>query len=157
MTRVKPSMLPPTIITAPTSATARPKAVSAIINTAKRSCSSISRADKNGPAPSERSWSPPLRRASITNRRESAAMSGTTNTVCAITMAVGVKSKPHSPSGPERDSNKYTSKPTTTEGKASKVLTNHTSNAWPGQRATAKPAPKLRPKTMPMRQALALT
>ena len=48
ITRVKPSMLPPTIITAPTSAMARPKAAISTVSTAQRSCTSISSAQVSG-------------------------------------------------------------------------------------------------------------
>ena len=106
ITRVTPSMLPPTIITAPTSAIARPNAVSSIVTTAQRSCSSISSAPASGPAPIERSWSPPSRSASATTWRDSAATTGSTRIVCAMTIAVGVNRMPHAPSGPLRDSSR---------------------------------------------------
>jgi hypothetical protein len=106
MTRVTPLMLPPTIITAPTSDTARPKAVKPTVSTARRSCSNISSAAVKGPAPSERSWSPPSSSASCTSRRVNAVISGSTSTACAITIAPGVKSRPKDPSGPARDSSR---------------------------------------------------
>ena len=58
MTRVNPSMLPPTIITAPTSDTARPKAVISTVSKAYRSSQAISRLRMPSPAPSELSCSP---------------------------------------------------------------------------------------------------
>ena len=106
MTRVTPSMLPPTIITAPTSAMARPKAAISTVITAQRPCTSISKAQVTGAAPIERSWSPPSRQASPTNWRVSAATIGSTSMVCAMTMAVGVNRMPHEPSGPLRDSSR---------------------------------------------------
>jgi len=59
--------LPPTIITAPTSDTARPNAGSKIVATAQRSCSSISAAQTSGLPPIERNWSPPSRKLSAIN------------------------------------------------------------------------------------------
>ncbi len=106
MTRVTPSMLPPTIITAPTSETARPNAVSSTVTTDQRSCTSMSSARVSGPAPIEPSWSPPSRRLSATSWRESAAMIGRTRMVWATTIAAGVKRMPHEPSGPLRDSSR---------------------------------------------------
>ena len=38
--------------------------------------------------------------------RVSAAMIGVTSTVCAMIIAGGVNSRPHEPSGPERDSSR---------------------------------------------------
>ena len=157
ITRVTPSMLPPTIITAPTSATARPKAVSSTVTTPKRRCTSIRSALSHGPAPIERSWSPPSARPSSTRRRVSAAISGTTRMLCATTMAVGVKRMPRLPNGPDRLSSRYTSSPTTTEGSASNVLTPHTATRWPGKRATASQLPSARPNNAPTAQAVRLT
>ncbi len=106
ITRVTPTMLPPTIITVPTSEIARPNAVSMIVSRPKRSCTSISSALVSGPAPSERSWSPPSCIASTTSRRASAAINGMTSRVCATTIALGVNRMPKAPSGPERDSSR---------------------------------------------------
>ena len=106
ITRVTPSMLPPTIITAPTSEIARPNAVSITVATAQRSCSSINSAQVKGRAPIERSWSPPSRKLSCTSWRESAAITGSTKIVCAITIALGVNKMPIAPSGPLRDSSR---------------------------------------------------
>ena len=106
MTRVKPSMLPPTIITAPTSAMARPKAAISTVSTAQRSCTSISSAQVSGAAPIERNWSPPSRSESPTSWRVSAATIGSTRMVCAMTIALGVKRMPQEPSGPLRDSSR---------------------------------------------------
>ena len=83
---------------------ARPNAISSSVTTAQRSCSSISSARRSGRAPIERSWSPPSRSASTTTWRASAATTGTTRIVCAITIAGGVKRMPHEPSGPLRES-----------------------------------------------------
>ena len=106
ITRVKPSMLPPTIITAPTSAMARPKPVSSAVITPRRSCTSSKAAVAAEPAPRDRSWSPPSAKADSTRRRANAAISGTTRMLWAMTMAVGVKRMPQDPSGPERDNSR---------------------------------------------------
>ena len=106
MTRVTPSMLPPTIITAPTSAMARPNAVSRIVSTANRSCSSSTAPACSFVAPNECNWSPPSRSASSTSRRDSAAISGRTRMLCAMTIAVGVNRMPSGPSGPARDNSR---------------------------------------------------
>ena len=94
ITRVTPSMLPPTIITAPTSAIARPKAASSTVSSAQRLVPASAARRCSGRAPSERSWSPPSRSASPTSWRVSAATIGSTRIVCAITIAVGVNRMP---------------------------------------------------------------
>ena len=77
-------MLPPTIITAPTSAIARPNAASTMVTSEKRrSCSSAS-AETTGPAPSDWNCSAYSRHASATACRASAAISGKTSTAWAI-------------------------------------------------------------------------
>ena len=112
----------PTIITAPTSEMARPKATSKTVRTPQRSCSNNSAARMPAPAPMEANCSPPSRSALSTKRRDKAAIKGTTKRLCAMTMAVGVNKIPHSPKGPARDSIKYTINPSTTEGMANKVF-----------------------------------
>ena len=74
-----------------------------------------------------------------------------------MTIAVGVNKMPQAPSGPARDSSRYTASPTTTEGSASSVFSNHTSAPWPGKRATASAAPKASPMAAPNKQAVPLT
>ena len=74
-----------------------------------------------------------------------------------MTMAVGVNRMPQEPSGPERDSSRYTTKPTTTEGSASKVFSTPTTKPWPGKRTTANQAPRASPMPAPSRQAVPLT
>ena len=66
--------------------------------------------------------------------RDSAAMIGVTRTVCAITMACGVNSRPHSPSGPERDSNRKIASPTTTGGRPISALRKTMTASRPGKR-----------------------
>src|SRR5574343_386057 len=66
ITRVKPSMLPPTIITAPTSETARPKAVTKVVTRAMRSSQASSRLRSKVPAPSDAHCSPCWRSTSST-------------------------------------------------------------------------------------------
>ena len=94
ITRVTPSMLPPTIITAPTSAAARPKPASTTVSSEKRMSHRSVSAAVHLRAPSERSCSRYSRQASSTICRESAAMIGRIRIVCAITIAVGVKRMP---------------------------------------------------------------
>ena len=43
-------------------------------------------------------------------------MIGAISTVCAMTIPAGVNSQPSAPSGPLRDSSRYTTSPTTTGG-----------------------------------------
>ena len=106
MTRVTPSMFPPTMITAPTSAAARPKPASTIVTSEKRRSQSSVTAAPNRFSPSERSCSRYSSQASSTTCRESAATIGVIRIVCAITIAVGVNSSPNAPSGPARDSSR---------------------------------------------------
>jgi len=70
---------------------------------------------------------------------------GKTKTACANTIALRLKSQPKKPNGPERDSIKYTNKPTTTEGKANKVLSTVNTASRPAKRATPNQAPKTKP------------
>ena len=60
-----------------------------------------------------------------------APMIGVTSTVCAITIASGVNSRPNGPSGPERESNRKTDSPTTTGGKPIRALSTTTSGSRP--------------------------
>ena len=103
MTRVTPSMLPPTMITAPTSAAARPNPASTIVTSEKRRSQSSVIAAPNLLSPSDRSWSRYSSHASSTTWRESAATIGVIRIVWATTIAVGVNSSPSAPSGPARD------------------------------------------------------
>ncbi len=104
MVRVKPSILPPTMMTAPTSAAARPKPASSAVTRLKRA-SQISVATRpSGPtfiAASSSRYS--IHRSSMV-WRVSAAMIGATRMVWAMIIACGVNRRPHDPSGPERDS-----------------------------------------------------
>ena len=109
------------------------------------------------PAPSEANCSPCCKSASSTTCRVSAVTTGITSTTWAITMAWKVNIQPRKPSGPERDSSKYTTKPTTTDGKASKVFSTVNTMCRPGKPDTPSHAPTSRPTPQPIRQALALT
>ena len=73
MTRVTPSMLPPTIMTAPTSDAARPKPASTIVTSEKRRSQSSVGAAPSFVSPSERSCSRYSCHASATTCRDSAA------------------------------------------------------------------------------------
>ena len=94
ITRVTPSMLPPTIITAPTSEAARPKPASTIVTSEKRRSHSSVSAAPSRVSPSERSCSRYSSHASATTWRDSAAIVGVIRIVCAITIAVGVNRMP---------------------------------------------------------------
>ena len=105
MTRVTPSMLPPTMMTAPTSAAARPKPASTTVTSEKRvSQSSVPpRPSASRPASAAARVFVPgvldhLARQRGDDRRH--------EIVCAITIAVGVNRRPSSPSGPARDSSR---------------------------------------------------
>ena len=104
ITRVTPSMLPPTIITAPTSAIARPNPASSTVASEKRVSHSSVSAALTVPAPSDVSCSRYSVHASATIWRDSAAMIGAIRIVCAMTIAAGVNRMPNAPSGPARDS-----------------------------------------------------
>src|SRR5690625_269832 len=62
-----------------------------------------------------------------------------------MTMAVGVNSKPYDPSGPARDSVRYTASPTTTGGNPMKALSTTMSRLRPANCHSATAAPIGRP------------
>ena len=103
ITRVKPSILPPTTMTAPTSALARPKPASSTVSSAKRPSQSSVGTARQGPAPKERNCSAYSSQSCSIAWRDSAARIGVISRVWAITMAPGVNSSPSPPSGPLRD------------------------------------------------------
>ena len=74
-----------------------------------------------------------------------AAMIGVTRTVWAITIAVGVYSKPSGPSGPLAESIRYTASPTTTGGSPMNAFTVTIKVPLPGNRRTASKAPSGNP------------
>ena len=82
---------------------------------------------------------------------------GSTSRVWAITIALNVKSHPRAPKGPLRDSSRYTTSPTTTEGTASMVLSNASTAPRPANRATPSHAPSTTPAPQASRQAVPLT
>lgn len=61
--------------------------------------------------------------------------------VCAITMAVGVKSSEREPSGPERERAKYSTRPTTTGGNPKNALIKTTINRRPRKAKIARAVP----------------
>ncbi len=89
--------------------------------------------------------------------RVSAAMIGATRMVCAITMACGVNSRPHDPSGPERDSARNTASPTTTGGRPISALRTTMTPSRPGKRVSANIAPTGTPISAAKNTALRLT
>ena len=78
-------------------------------------------------------------------RCTSAVMIGVARIVCAITMAVGVKSSERKPSGPERERARYSTRPTTTGGNPKNALIKTTTSRRPrkGKIARAVPMGKL--------------
>ena len=72
-------------------------------------------------------------------------------------MALKLNSQPKYPKGPERESSKYTTKPTTTEGTASAVLSSVNTKPRPANRATPSQAPSAKPRLQANMQAQALT
>ena len=60
---------------------------------------------------------------------------------CAITIAFSENSHPNSPNGPERDSSRYTTRPTTTDGSARQVFSTVSTAPRPRKRATPSHAP----------------
>ena len=89
--------------------------------------------------------------------RTKAVTTGSTSKACANTMALKEKSQPRKPSGPERDSSRYTTRPTTTEGSASAVLRKASTTPRPAKRATPSQAPSTKPRLQASTQAQALT
>src|SRR6516164_2102240 len=104
MVRVKPSMLPPTMMTAPTSAAARPKPASSAVTRLKRPSQINVAMRPSGPTfmAASSSWYSLAKSSMVC--RASAAMIGAISTVCATIIACGVNRRPQDPSGPERDS-----------------------------------------------------
>ena len=78
--------------------------------------------------------------------------------VCAITMAVGVKSSAREPKGPERERARYSTRPTTTGGKPKNALINTTISRRPRKRKIASTAPigRLTPAAMAVAARLTL-
>lgn len=142
ITRVRPAMLPPTMITAPTSAIARPKPANKAVKMAKRA-SMIKVLSRN-----QRDASTLCNRGRYTCSNGLTAsvvrvrIIGKINTDCAIIMAVGVNNRPYSPKGPARDSNRYMANPTTTGGKAIKDEVINRISRLPKKRPIARPVPK---------------
>src|SRR5258706_257652 len=157
ITRVTPSMFPPTIIPAPTSAAARPNPARIVVSSENRVSHRSVRAASARPAPSERSCSSYSRQASSIAWRESAAMIGRISTVCAITIAEGVNRIPREPSGPARERRRYTTRPTTTGGSPMNAFRNTISVRRPGNRPTARAAPSGKPRSAAMPTAVRLT
>ena len=157
ITRVTPSMLPPTIMTAPTSAIARPNPASNTVASEKRVSHSSVNTARMVRAPSEISCSRYSPHASATICRDSAAMIGVMRMVCAMIIAVGVNRIPSAPNGPARDSSKYTTSPTTTGGNPIIALSSTVSVCRPGKRPTAIAAPSGRPRHAANSVAVRLT
>jgi hypothetical protein len=67
---------------------------------------------------------------------------GIARVACAITLAIGVKSNSRKPSGPERDSARYSTNPTTTGGRPKNALTRTTIIRRPRKGTIARAVPK---------------
>ena len=141
ITRVTPSILPPTIITAPTSAMARPNPASTAVVSVNRISHSRARMHCMRLALRETSCSRYSPQASSITCRASAAMMGKINSACATIIAAGVNRMPSAPNGPARDSSRYTSSPTTTGGRPIMPFSTAMTACRPGKRASASQAP----------------
>ena len=134
-------------MTAPTSAAARPKPASRIVTNEKRASHNRACTRCGGAtcmAVNSSRYS--LHKSSITCR-VSAAMIGVIKTAWAMIMAFGVKRRPRKPSGPERDSAKKTSSPTTTGGSPIRPFSATMTASRPGKRVSATTAPRGKPTT----------
>jgi len=78
--------------------------------------------------------------ASSITCRTSAAMMGKISSACATIIAAGVNRMPNAPNGPARDSNRYTSRPTTTGGSPIMPLRIAITPCRPGNCASASQA-----------------
>jgi hypothetical protein len=72
-------------------------------------------------------------------------------------MALKENSQSRKPSGPLRESSRYTTSPTTTEGKANAVLSKVSTTARPLKCATPSHAPRSRPALQAIKEAHTLT
>ena len=83
-----------------------------------------------------------------------AAISGVTRIACATTIAAGVNSRPSGPNGPERESKRYTTRPTTTAGRPMKAFSTATTTWRPGKEPVATSAPNGKPNRHPAATAV---
>src|ERR1041385_4540051 len=72
-------------------------------------------------------------------------MMGVTIVTCARIIAVGVNNSPNTPSGPERERSRYTTKPTTTGGRPIRALRTMAAVRRPGKCKSATAAPNGKP------------
>ncbi len=82
---------------------------------------------------------------------------GTISTVCATIIAAGVNSSPSTPNGPERDSSRNTTSPTTTGGSPIRVFIATDSPRRPGKRSAATAVPSGSPISVAASTAVRLT
>ena len=150
-------MLPPTIMTAPTSdiALARPARMAMVKEKRQSQISHLQR-DNEGKRR--------LIKESRCIRQESsricllkAAIKGVVRSVWARTIPLGVKSHPQAPRGPDRDSIRYTSTPTITVGTPIRVLRVTIKAFLPLNSSVASRAPTGRPSKVPNKSAVRLT
>ena len=76
---------------------------------------------------------------------------------CAIIIEVGENSNPRVPKGPDLDSKRYTTRPTTTGGNPINELKKTTKAVLPGNCTVASTVPKGSPKTPAIKSAIELT
>src|SRR5262245_4724241 len=157
MTRVKPSMLPPTMSTAPTSAAARPKPASSAVTRLKRPSQIRVAMRLNGPTSIASSSSRYSVHKSSTVCRVSAATIGVISTVCATIIACGVNRRPHDPSGPARERSRKTTSPTTTGGRPISAFRRTIIASRPRNFVSATAAPNGTPMRAPKKTANRLT
>ncbi len=129
------------MMTAPTSAMARPKPAIIAVSNRKRPSQSRVATLCIGVQPSERRCSSYSSCRSAIVCRDSAAMIGRTMMLWAMIMAAGVNRRPIGPSGPARDNSRYTTSPTTTGGRPMSALSKITTPRRPGKFCSAMSAP----------------
>ena len=142
ITRVTPSMLPPTIITAPTSAIARPNAGEH--DRHQREAQVVQQRQRRG-QPARRRASATARaysrQASATACRESAAMSGEHQDRLRDDHRRRGEQDAERAERPGARQQQVDARPTTTGGSPSSALTHDDERLLPGNRATASAAP----------------
>ncbi len=141
MVRVKPSILPPTIITAPTSAAARPKPASSAVDQAEARVpeqrgDAAERPDVHGGELVAIFGPQVLDRLPRQRRDDRRHQDGLRDD-----HRLRREQEPQEPSGPERDSRRKTARPTTTGGRPISALSSDDDGLAAGKRVSASSAP----------------
>ncbi len=157
MVRVKPAILPPTTMMAPTSAMARPNAARKAVRIEARPSATTRPMVFHVDSPSMRARSAYSAHNSDAGRCTSATTIGVASTACAMIIAVGVNSRPAAPSGPARERSRNTPSPATTGGRPRKALVSTIIACRPRKRLTASQAPNGAPIKSAIRLAVRLT